>query len=104
VSRDDKPPTPDSVAVMRGRIGGHTSWANTLDRSARTAPARAALEAKFLTEADGDPIRAESLRKAYYARMAMKSAMARRKPRPLRTVPAEADPTSLGGDPSGTAA
>ncbi len=87
---DDEPPTPDPVAVLRGRIGGYTSWANTVDRSARTKPARDALERKFLEQADGDPIRAESFRRAYYARLALKSAMARRKPRQLKTVPADA--------------
>lgn len=63
------------------RIGAHQSWANTLDRTARTAPARAALEQKFLEEADGDARRAESLRKAYYTRLALKSAEARRRRR-----------------------
>jgi hypothetical protein len=96
--------TPDPVKSMAGKIGAHISWANTTDRTARTAKARAALDRKFLDAADGDPIRAESFRKAYYAKLSMASAMARRKPRPPRTVPAEADLTSLGGDPSGTAA
>jgi hypothetical protein len=61
-----------------GRIGAHVSWANTPDRTARTAPARAALEQKFLDRADGDAVRAEHLRKAYFARLALKSAEARR--------------------------
>lgn len=60
-------------------IGAHTSWANTPDRTARTAAARAAADARFLTAADGDPVRAEHLRKAFYARLALKSAQARRK-------------------------
>ena len=64
---------------LRGQLAAHTSWANTLDRSARTAPARAAREAKFLAEADGDPQRAESLRRAYYARLALASAKARKR-------------------------
>ncbi len=69
---------PDPVRQLTGSIGAHTSWANTTDRTARTAPARAALEAKFLEQADGDPVRAAHLRKAYYARLALKSAQARR--------------------------
>lgn len=69
----------DSQLSILGRIGAHASWANTLDRSARTAPARAALEQKFLDEADGDPVRAAHLRKAYFAKLALKSAQARRK-------------------------
>lgn len=69
----------DSELSMLGRIGAHASWANTKDRTARTAPARAALDAKFLAEADGDPVRAESIRKLYYSRLALKSAQARRR-------------------------
>jgi hypothetical protein len=49
----------------------------TPDRTARTANARRALEQKFLEEAGGDPQRAESLRKTFYARLALKSAQAR---------------------------
>jgi hypothetical protein len=64
---------------LRGRIAVETSWANTADRPARTAKARKALEDKWLTEAGGDPVRAEHLRKAFYARMALKSAQARRR-------------------------
>ncbi|SJN39439.1 hypothetical protein [Luteococcus japonicus] len=59
-------------------IAAHESWAKTTDRTARTSKARAALEAKFLAEADGDPVRAEHLRKAYFQRLALKSAQARR--------------------------
>lgn len=59
-------------------IAAHESWAKTTDRTARTANGRAALEAKFLAEADGDPIRAEHLRAAHFKRMALKSAQARR--------------------------
>lgn len=67
-----------SAAALLGRIGAHVSWGNTTDRTARTAPARAALEQKFLDEADGDPVRAQHLRKAYFQRLALKSAAARR--------------------------
>jgi hypothetical protein len=64
---------------LRGKLAAETSWANTQDRSARTAGARRALEAKFLEQAGGDPKRAEHLRRAHYARMQLKSAQARRK-------------------------
>lgn len=64
---------------LAASIAAHTSWANTVNRTERTAPARAGLEAKFLREADGDPQRAESLRKAHYQRLALKSVRARRK-------------------------
>lgn len=62
-----------------GRIGAHESWARTTDRAARTAKARAALEAKFLAEAGGDPKRAEHVRQAYYTRLALASSKARKK-------------------------
>jgi hypothetical protein len=70
---------PDPLRQLIGSIGGNESWSRTIDRSARTAPARAALEKKFLDQAGGDPQRAEHLRKAYFARLALKSAQARRK-------------------------
>lgn len=69
---------PDPTRAALGAIGAHVSWANTTDRSARTAPARAALEQKFLDEAGGDPVRAAHLRKAHFKRLALKSAQARR--------------------------
>ena len=55
---------PDNEASLRGRIAAHESWAKTEDRTARTAPARAALERKFLDAAGGDPTRAEHFKKA----------------------------------------
>jgi len=63
---------------LRSQIAAHESWAHTPDRAARTAPARAALDAKFLQLAEGDPQRAGHLRKAHFARLALKSARARR--------------------------
>lgn len=42
-----------------GKLAVETSWANTQDRTARTAKGRRALEDKFLTEAGGDPVRAK---------------------------------------------
>ena len=68
-----------AAASLIGKIGAHASWANTTDRPARTAPARAAFEQRFLDQADGDPVRAEHLRKAYFQRLALKSAQARSK-------------------------
>ena len=68
----------DPVRSLNGRIGAETSWANTLDRTARTAPARAALEAKFLEAAGGDPVRAAHLRRAYFLKLAAKSVATRR--------------------------
>lgn len=59
-------------------IAAHESWAQTDDRAARTAPARAALDAKFLAAADGDAVKAQHLRRAHFQRLALKSAQARR--------------------------
>ncbi|WP_137147411.1 hypothetical protein [Mycolicibacterium sp. CR10] len=72
------PLTPSQHAA-NSRLGAHTSWGRTKDRTARTAPAREAFYRKFLAEAEGDPLRAESLRKAHYQRLAIKSARARQR-------------------------
>jgi hypothetical protein len=87
----------ESERKLRASIAAHESWANTENRSARTAPARAALDRKFLEEAGGDPVRAAHLRKAYFARLALKSAKSRRKARELTEVAraAESELTEL---------
>lgn len=76
---------------LRAQIAAHESWAATDDRAARTAPARAALDQKFLTEAGGDPVRAAHLRKAHFARLALKSAQSRRMARELTEVATNAE-------------
>lgn len=76
-----------SERALRAQIGAHTSWANTHDRAARTAPARRAMLDKFEREVDPDGTlspaerarRAQNARKAYFARLALKSAQARRR-------------------------
>lgn len=87
-------------STLRGRIAAHESWANTSDRTARTAAGRAAFEARFLAQAEGDPVRAEHLRKSYYARLALKSARARRriKEAAAELADAEAELHAAGGD------
>ncbi len=70
-----------------GRIGAHASWAATEDRSARTAPARQAMLDRFEREVDPNgeltpkerARRAESARKAYFSRLALKSVQSRRR-------------------------
>lgn len=97
----------NSERRLSATIAAHESWANTTDRSARTAPARAALMARFEREVDPDGTlppderarRAEHKRKAYFGRLALKSAKARR----ARAVvaegeAAEAELDALGGD------
>jgi hypothetical protein len=72
-------PASDAERRLIGQIAAHESWAQTENRSARTAKARAALLQKFLDAAGGDVVKAEHLRSAHYARMALASAKARRK-------------------------
>ena len=81
-----------SSRQQTGRLGGLTSWANTVDRPARTAPARSAGPGDvnyWVTRLD--PARfanatqqqrldaADAMRRAHFARLAMKSAAARKK-------------------------
>ncbi|BCK57454.1 hypothetical protein NWFMUON74_52260 [Nocardia wallacei] len=81
-TRDDR--------VLQARIAAHTSWAKTPDRAARTAKARAAMASKFEHEVDPHGAlspeerarRAEHARKAHFARLALKSAQARRRRNP----------------------
>ena len=73
-----------------GRYGGLRSWANTVDRAARTAPGRLRSPSSLEYHFDRlDPERfggatdaqklaaAQAARKAYYAELAMRSAVAR---------------------------
>ncbi len=68
------------------RLAAHVSWANTANRTARTAPARDAFLAKFEDQVDPRrelspqerARRAAHARKAYFAGLALKSAQARR--------------------------
>ena len=69
------------------RLAAHESWANTADPSGRTAPARRAMLDRFERQVDPDGVlspaeraqRAGHARKAYFARLALRSAQARRK-------------------------
>lgn len=54
------------------------SWANTADWSARTAPGRAARDAKRLASVGGDPKRAEALRRAELLAMSRKGVAVRK--------------------------
>ena len=70
---------------LTAQIAAHESWARTEDRSARTAAGRAGFLARFDLQVDPDgklttaerTRRAEHLRKAYFKRLALKSAKAR---------------------------
>jgi hypothetical protein len=71
--------------TLRAQIAAHTSWANTSNRAARTAAAREAAMDRFVKQVDPDGVlspderarRAESAKKAYFLRLAAKSAKAR---------------------------
>lgn len=88
-----------SEKSLAASAAAHVSWAYTDNRSARTARARAALLAKFEKEVDPEGTmlpaerakRAEHLRKAYYTRLALKSAQARRASKQLAANAAAAD-------------
>lgn len=69
---------PPSERSLHAKLAAHMSWAATEDPTARTANGRKAFNDRFLAEAGGDPVRAEHLRKAFYARLALKSVQARR--------------------------
>jgi hypothetical protein len=77
--------TPEQKSLA-ARIGAHESWAKTADPAARTAPARKAALDRFEREVDPDgklppadrARMAEHARKAYFTRLALASAKARR--------------------------
>ncbi|OYN89285.1 hypothetical protein [Parenemella sanctibonifatiensis] len=90
-------PANDTERRLRAQIAAEVSWANTEDRAARTAKARAGLDAKFLAEAGGDPIRAEHLKRAHFKRLALKSARARRVAKEMLTQARQAEDELAGG-------
>jgi len=77
----------DPIRQLIGAIGANVSWSRTVDRTARTAPARQAFDRRFELEVDPDGVlpeaerlrRAEYARKAYFQRLALKSAAARKR-------------------------
>ena len=80
------PVAPSSERRLRAQLAAHTSWANTADPTARTAPARQAMMQRFEDQVDPDgkltaqerTRRAEHARKAYFTSLALKSAQSRR--------------------------
>lgn len=77
----------DRTRRLAALAAAHASWANTKDRTARTAPARRAFLDRFERQVDPEGIlsaaeravRAEHARKAYFAALAVKSAQKRRR-------------------------
>jgi hypothetical protein len=87
MSRRRGEPLAPTERALRARLAVHTSWANTSDRAARTAPARQAALERFERQVDPDGFlsdaerarRAEQAMRAYMARLALRSAQARRR-------------------------
>jgi len=102
--------TPQARSLV-GRVGAHEKWAHCSDRSAATAPARRAFDDRFEKQVDPDGVldpaerarRAVHLRKAYFTRLALRSAQARRKIVEL-SAEAEAAEAELDSAAGGTAA
>lgn len=84
--RRGEPLTP-AERSLRARLAVHTSWAQTTDRAARTAPARRAALQRFERQVDPDGTvnpaerrrRAEQAMRAHMAGLALRSAQARRR-------------------------
>lgn len=85
--------------TLSARIAAHSRWALTADPAAATAPARQAFLNRFEQQVDPDlslppaerSRRAAHARKAYFTRLALKSAQARRKARDARSLAADLD-------------
>ena len=92
------PASPAARRALRARMAAHHLHAGIPDAAAHTAPARAAFLARFEREVDPDGVldprerarRAEHARKAYFLRLALASAHARRT---RRTSDGPAPPT-----------
>lgn len=77
--------TPAEQRSLIARLAAHTSWANTTDRQARTAPAQKASMDRFEKQVDPEGVldpaerakRAENAKSAYFIRLALLSAKAR---------------------------
>jgi hypothetical protein len=76
-----------SAQVLGGRLGAYRRWARTSDRTAATAPARAAFASRFEREVDPDgklpaherAQRADAARSAFYAELALKRHQGKRR-------------------------
>lgn len=95
---------------LSAQIAAHESWAATPDRSARTAPGRAAFLDRFEKQVDPDGVlppaerarRAEHAKRAHFQRLALRSAQSRRRAREATEAAevAEAELAELGGEPA----
>ncbi len=65
-------PVSSSEQRLLGRIGGYKSWANTEDRTARTAPGRKAFLSRLADAPDP-----EAAKRAYFAELSVKAQRAK---------------------------
>ncbi len=101
------PATTPSERAMVARIASAERWSRCSDTTAATEPARQAFNARFARQVDPDGTlppaerarRAGHARRAWFQRLALKSAQSRRRARELTEVAdvAEAELRSLGG-------
>ncbi|MFC8619735.1 hypothetical protein ACFT9M_25460 [Micromonospora purpureochromogenes] len=88
-----------SERALVARLAAHERWARTADRTAATAAARKAAADRFESQVDPDGLLppadrarlAESARKAFFTRLALKSAQARRARHAAAELDAEVD-------------
>jgi len=93
------PAADPSDRALIARLAAHEKWAKTADPSAATAAARQAFADRFERQVDPDSTmppaerarRAEHVRRAYFARLALKSAQARRSRARAAQLDAEVD-------------
>ena len=84
---------------LAAQVAAHESWASTSDRAARTAKARAALQARFENEVDPHRVldaeerarRVQHAKSAHYTRLALRSHANRRKAAQLLAAADQAD-------------
>lgn len=82
----ERRPAKDPMRVLMGKIGANTRWAMETNRTAATQPARDGQYRKWEDQVDPDRVlpgperakRVESLRRAHFQRMALKSAQVRK--------------------------
>lgn len=85
------PASSPTERALQARLAAHTKWASCDNPTNETAPARAAFDRQFVEQVDPagtlSPTelarRVEHARKAYFARLALKSAQARRVKKPV---------------------
>jgi len=94
--------------TLRARLAAHSKWAQTPNRTAATAAARAATAGRWERQVDPEGLLdpqerarlADSAKKAYFVRLALKSSVARGRIKQL-TAEAEAAEAELASERAG---